>query len=196
MFVNEPNQWIEKPLSQSQRDELDRELHDLHKELLKETERLHEIINNSDFQPKLPRIADDVRFCVQNIGRANQRLQKTARKYWAKPIEQTWQEQHSVETWCRLKGIKIDYNTILFGQAIMLLNEAVELYSLCGEPDVDADDVKKRLNTLKQYGFSMRAFLREKFDGQQTVIQIAEEAENLEIISILVNEAKAEKIST
>ncbi len=78
----------------------------------------------------------------------------------------------------------------------MMLNKAEELYLLCGEPDADADDVKKRLDTLKQYGFSMRAFLREKFDGQQTVIQIAEEAENLGIISILVNEAKAEEKST
>lgn len=195
MWLNEPHQWIGRPLSQSRKDELDIEWGNNYKELQKEAERLHRIIKNSDFNPKLPRIADDVRLCLQNIGRANQKLQKIAREYNAKPLEQVWQEDHAIATWCRLKRIKRDKNMIIFEAAFSILNEAAYLYSLCGEPNADADDVKRHLDTLKNCGILMRALVDEKFDGQQTIIQRAQEAGNLHIIRILITEAEAENSS-
>lgn len=192
MWVNENHKWIGTPLSQSRKDELDIEWGNNYRELRKEVECLHEIMKDPVTNQKFPKIADDIRLCVQNIGRANQKIQKITREYYSKPIEEAWQEDHTIATWCRLRGEQRKRGMPLFEGAYMILNEAAYLYSLCGEPDADADDVKRRLDTLKNCGISIRAFIDEKFDGQRTIIQMAEEAGNRDIISILVTGAEAE----
>lgn len=179
-------------MSQSRKDELDIEWGNNYRELRKETERLHGIVTNSDFNPKLPKIADDVRLCVKNIGRANQRLQRIAREYYAKPLEEAYQKDHAIETFCRLRGKQRNKDMIVFDGVFMILNEVADLWSLCGEPDADADDVKRRLDILKNLGILMRVLVAEKFDGQRTIVQVAEEAGNRDIVSILVNEAEEE----
>lgn len=192
MWSNEPCRWTEEPLSHSRKDELEREWDNNYRELRKETERLHGILTDPHFNQRLPKVADDVRLCVKNIGRANQKLQKVTREFFAKPLEEVWQNDHAIATWCELRGEQRKSNMMLFDEALRILNEVAALWSLCGKPGADADDVKRRLDILKHSGILMRVLVAKKFDGQRTIVQVAEEAGNRDIASILVTEAEAE----